>query len=365
MKPDRTSYEIWLVDYLDGNLDSEQEGLLMSFIEENPDIKEEFEGLSGIVLPHTEVSFGNKNSLRRSAVELSDSQFDLLCAASLENDLSPEQRSELDEAISGNEERRKTAGLFSVTKLSPPELSYRYKNRLKKLTLTGKVVRFSVIGISAAAMVLIMFTLLRNPDINNTSVAIGERQPSAGTDKGNEETKNKTTIIVPDKTEENVIKAPHNLAEKNKDVVTAELKLLSDNQTIADSTITETGIQKNNIVRIGGITEIPQENGLNNLSLVSMNLVPVEPFEEETQNAVGNFFTRMIREKILKSQTPEKGNLKAYEVADAGITGINKLLGSNMTLQKTIDDKGEVKSVYFNSKLLKFNAPVKKAEPLE
>jgi hypothetical protein len=53
MKPDRTSYEIWLVDYLDGNLDSGQAGLLMAFIEENPDIKEEFEGLSGIVLPHT------------------------------------------------------------------------------------------------------------------------------------------------------------------------------------------------------------------------------------------------------------------------------------------------------------------------
>jgi hypothetical protein len=96
-----------------------------------------------------------------------------------------------------------------------------------------------------------------------------------------------------------------------------------------------------------------------------MNLTPAEPYDDEGGNAVGNFFTRVIREKILKSQTNEKGNIKAYEVADAGITGINKLFGSNMTLKKTMDDKGEVKSVYFNSKLIKFNAPVKKAEPME
>jgi hypothetical protein len=366
MKPDRTNYEIWLVDYLDGNLDSERAGQLLSFLSENPDIKEESEGLSGIILPQSEVSFGNKNSLHRSAIELSDSQFELLCAASLENDLTPEQKAELDEAISGNEERRKTAELFSVTKLSPPDLSYSYKKSLKKLTLTAKIFRISVVGISAAATVLIMFTLLRNPDINRSVLATGDRhQVTCSPEKGNEETMKEATKNVPVNKEE--IKAPiaGSLSDKTNDFVSADLKLLSENKTVADTFIQVTDIQKSNIVRIAGITEIHQGNGTLNCSLVSMNLAPVEPFDNETENAVGNFFTRMIREKILKSKTPDKGNLKAYEVADAGITGINKLFGSNMTLKKTIDDKGEVKSVYFNSKLLKFNAPVKKAEPLE
>lgn len=362
MKPDRTNYEIWLVDYLDGNLDSEQAGQLLSFIEENPDIKDELEGLSGVILPHSEVSFGNKKSLYRSAGEISDSQFELLCAASLENDLSPEQKSDLDEAISGSYERRKTAELFSSARLTPPKLSFRYKKSLKKLTLAEKVLRISFAAISAAATVLIIFTLLRSPDVNNPVVATFDRQPVTGKEeKGNEETNNQIAINVPVKNEDIEVKAAIKMAE----VISAELKLLSNNNTMADSSVPVIDIQKSDIVRIGGITEIPQENGTLNLSLVSMNLAPVEPIYEETGNDVGNFFTRMIREKILKSKTTEKGNLKAYEVADAGITGINKLLGSNMTLQKTIDDNGEVKSVYFNSKLLKFNAPVKKAEPLE
>lgn len=34
-----------------------------------------------------------------------------------------------------------------------------------------------------------------------------------------------------------------------------------------------------------------------------------------------------------------------------------------MALQKTNDENGELKSLRFSSRILKFNAPVKKAEP--
>jgi hypothetical protein len=78
MKPDRTNYEIWLVDYLDGILNDEQAGQLLSFLDDNPDIKEEFDGLSAIPLPFSEVSFGNKNSLKRSAADHRLISFSLL-----------------------------------------------------------------------------------------------------------------------------------------------------------------------------------------------------------------------------------------------------------------------------------------------
>ena len=52
--------------------------------------------------------------------------------------------------------------------------------------------------------------------------------------------------------------------------------------------------------------------------------------------------------------------LKSYEIAEAGIEGINKLLGWDMALVRTNDDSGELKSLYFSSRLIKFNAPVRK-----
>jgi len=314
-----------------------------------------------IPIPSEEVLFGNRNSLKRSADELSESQFELLCVASLENDLSVEQKEELDEIISGNEERRRIAGLLSRMKLIPSEHTYRYKHRLRKLTVAQKVISISAIGLSAAASVLIMFTVLKNPVTDN-----GYGLPATGSlEKPAERTEREAAKIVPGKKEETKLPVAGNLTAKINESVSAERKSINENITVADTTVPVSDILKNDIAMISGLTQVPQGNTTLAVSLVTMNLTLVEPFNEEEGNAVGNFFTRLIREKVLKSQTPENGNLKAYEVADAGIAGINKLFGSNMTLEKTIDEKGEVQSVYFNSKLLKFNAPVKKAEPLE
>jgi hypothetical protein len=365
MKPDRTNYELWLIDYLDGNLNGMQLEQLMAFLDENPDIKQEFEGLSAIRVPLSEHSFLNKNSLKRSADSMSDSQFDLLCAASIEDDLTPEQKEELDEIISVNNKRRETLVVFARTKLTPPNLTYPYKNRLKKLTLTQKIFRISVTAVSAAATVLIMFTLLHNQEVDyKTAENIKMNQASSNPVKLNEEAKGQTTTIVPDKKANIKVPVVSNLIAKINETVSAEMMLLSENNPQSDSSLSENRSTNSKMDKIGGLTEIPQDNP-GNLSLVSMNLTPVETIDEEPVNAVGRLFTRIIRDKILKSEMPEKGSLKAYEVADAGITGLNKLFGSNMTLKKTTDENGDVKSVYFNSKLIKFNAPVKKAEPLE
>ena len=366
MKPDRTNYEIWLVDYLDGNLSGEQAEQLLYFLDENPDIKEESEGLSSFTLPIQEVSFGNKNKIKRPASELSDSQFEILCAASLENDLSADQKSELAEAILADTDRKMSAGLFSKTKLFPPQYNYRYKHRLKKLTLTQRVFRISIIGLSAAASILLLFTVIKNTEVNTTDSASGYRLPvTGGNNKRNGEKEMQAVINVPDKKEKKETFITESQLAKNNEIVITEKVVSVERNSPADTSRKTDISAKNNIEKIGGITGIPSEKSSVNLSLVSLNLTAPDPLDEGAGNAVGNFFTRIIREKILKSDSPGKGNLKAYEVADAGITGINKLFGSNMTLKKTLDDKGEVRSVYFNSKLLKFNAPVKKAEPME
>jgi hypothetical protein len=77
---------------------------------------------------------------------------------------------------------------------------------------------------------------------------------------------------------------------------------------------------------------------------------------------INKFIAKTFRERIFKSPTQEKGSLKAYEVADAGINGLNKIFGWEMSLQKNRDQNGELKSLRFNSKFLKFNTPVKRAQ---
>jgi hypothetical protein len=70
---------------------------------------------------------------------------------------------------------------------------------------------------------------------------------------------------------------------------------------------------------------------------------------------------KTFREKILKEQVPQDKPLKAYEIAEASVSGLNKILGWEMALDEKRSDDGKTEKIYFSSRILKFNAPVKKS----
>ena len=99
MNVDKSNYEIWLIDWLDGNLNEIQCEHLLCFLNENPDLKEEFDELATFRLKPSGKSFPAKDRLKKTPTTLSDSQFEYLFVAYLENDLSSEQQTELRESI--------------------------------------------------------------------------------------------------------------------------------------------------------------------------------------------------------------------------------------------------------------------------
>ena len=46
MQIDRSNYEIWFIDWLDGNLNSLQVEQLKLFLDQNPDLREELDDLN-------------------------------------------------------------------------------------------------------------------------------------------------------------------------------------------------------------------------------------------------------------------------------------------------------------------------------
>ena len=89
------------------------------------------------------------------------------------------------------------------------------------------------------------------------------------------------------------------------------------------------------------------------------------PVYDDGRSKLSRFISKTFREKILKEKSAKDTPLKGYEIAVAGVTGLNKLLGWEMALDKKNGENGELKSIYFSSKLLKFNAPVKKSESVQ
>ncbi len=80
-------------------------------------------------------------------------------------------------------------------------------------------------------------------------------------------------------------------------------------------------------------------------------------------NMPEDLFQRLSGKRSLKKKHPPDTPLKGYEIAEAGVSGLNKLLGWQMALDMKKDENGQPKSVSFSSGILKIQAPVKKREP--
>ena len=108
MQIDRSNYEIWFIDWLDGNLNSLQVEQLKLFLDQNQDLREEFNDLTTVNLVSSAISFRHKEHLKKSPSDISPSQFEYLCAAYLENDLTESQKAELQEIINTYPDKKKS-----------------------------------------------------------------------------------------------------------------------------------------------------------------------------------------------------------------------------------------------------------------
>ncbi len=364
MELDRTNYEIWLIDWLDGNLDEKQVAQLEQFLRENPDLKAEFEELNSLTLKPSMQAFTGKRDLKKTPSDLASSQFELLCVAFLENDISGSERSELMEYVKNDPEKKRTFDLIQKTSLTPPVLMYTKKNRLTRWTLTQKIIRLSAIGLSAAAaLLLIIMTFITVPQ------ELPERDIITAGESITDSVNTKTPVVPEPVMSSSEQLASNNIQERPEPVALIDIKPHLP-EPASNNIVPVTSLSTNPARPVNGLEKIPvnaridlgAEISVNNL--IASNYSETTPPYDDGRSNVSRFLARTFREKILKEETPANIPVKGIEIAEAGVTGLNKLLGWEMALEKTNDENGELKSVYFSSRILKFNAPVRKSEPL-
>jgi len=365
MQIDRSNYEIWLIDWLDGNLNKSQEEMVTHFLNENPDLRNEFSELSAYNISPSQNSFPDKKSLFKSTADIPESQFEYLCAAYLENDLSKEQLTELNQIIDQDSDRRKTFDLILKTKIYPVIIPFKNKTKLLKKTFAQRIIQLSAIGLSsAAAIVLIIITYIsvpRNPSdiIENSAQGIVVDSLFKSSSSGIKT----ESIIAENKTGSQVRNNTRHLISGE------QSRYLSDNDGPTEADQSDTLVRNYPFQEIP-ISKIPLHSvikitGSNQgMTLVSSDIIMLSPDVEDERSRINKFMAKTFRTRVLGENTSADSPIKGYELAEAGVTGLNKLLGWDMALEKTNNVKGELQSVQFSSKLLTFNAPVKKTEPL-
>jgi hypothetical protein len=114
-----------------------------------------------------------------------------------------------------------------------------------------------------------------------------------------------------------------------------------------------------NKIRIPSITDM---RTVAPSTLIAMN-TDIQIIPDDGRSKVSKLIAKTFREKILNESTPPDKPLKAVEIAEASVTGLNKLLGWEMALGEKSSNEGKSGKIYFNSRILKINAPVNKTEP--
>ena len=346
--------------YYAGNLSFEETEMLFRIMADEPSV---VDGLLTDDLPHLtaeEIKYPFHSKLLKSYSDLSDEQFEYLCIASAEGDIDAGQQEEL-EVIAGTDRRKgEIFKTYKKLRLKPDEtITYSRKARLRKVTPFAKLVRFSTVALGAAASVavLVMAFYIFNDNPLQATVELTEvsAEPISSI-------KAETTVA------ENPVIAEAAIPEVIK--VRGENRELSPPEAEAEPNEFPVTEEEKQAAYIRSVEPVSGAIAMIRLTVAEAPVHLAEVYTAEPVAYHGPLSLRdhiaiTFREKLLGEEIPDPSPLKALEIASAGVTGLNRILGWEMDLEVTKEDRGSVNAVAFSSRLLRFQTPLKKTEIFE
>jgi hypothetical protein len=353
----RNNYEEYFLDFLEGNLSPSEEDLLMSFLDKNSDLKEELELLNEFPEVRIEETFPEKSNLKKSEnnIESNTDNFNELCIARIEGDLSKEASHEFDSFISENKKRKKEFELFTLTKVQADKsIIFENKHRIKKsvfgLFITKN--RYSIISAAASIVIaLALFTLIpKNTEHIPLNIAQIEKP-------------NKQKEVQEEVKKEQMSKTQ--VAEVIKQEIIENTEPLDKNdnnikENITDSAIVKQTMNYQQYEKIASL-QIEVEYSSVDKSIVYPEYTIYQLVESDTKNkhfSVKSFIAGVINKEVFNRDRNEK--IEMFDVAQASLNGINRITGSNMKLTRIYDENGKPNKTEFSSKLIAFSTPAKK-----
>jgi len=337
MTINRLNYEIYLVDYLDGKLGASQVDELLLFLDQNPDIKEELEGIEDAVLVAETSVFPNKSSLKKKSFLKNgiDNEFDFQCIAATEGLLSNDEKVAFEKSMQGDPIKQNAYKNYQKAKIQPQTaIQYPHKSHLKRTAIIP--IRYSYLraSISVAATITLLLGVY----------TIGK-------------------LVIKENHIENRMVVAETVSNSNQNLSAVEIK-----QPVAvfeSHLINE--VQQNNIVQTNSeviiqYTEsrIDREEYIPN-PIKRKKLQPLEteidPQVEKLAQIVNKLYPdRQIIYEQLLAQHDES---TTFESIQNGVKFISKLFGRDIKLEANKDEKGNVEKITFESKLIAFSTQVK------
>lgn len=373
MNINRENYEAFFIDYLDGILSEAGIVELEAFLLENPDLREELEGMEKIFLAPTDESFSLKENLKQ--VDLSspveEGNFEFYCIAESEGDLTPDQVAELEKFVAQNPSRQKERDLIHRLKITPdPSIKFSDKERIKKsIFLISRPLIYRGIGVAAgiAIMLFVYFGFIQQ-NVNNSfsggANIISENKDTTAVSTADQEKdipeekdENKKSIIPVRK--ETIKRAASKITFKvGPPIASNEMNPteIPEKSEVFDNYAIEPEIDPGMLA--SQLVFTPVAADIINPSKIGVNRVK-KPADPQDYLAVNEFVKQKFTEMIFKQKEEE---LTIWNLASAGVTKLSDVTGAKMSLEASADSEGKPKRLNFNSRVLSFSTPINREE---
>jgi len=359
-KINRNNYESYFLDFLDRNITPRDKEQLMLFLEANQDLKEELYSFEPIGIKNEKSIYPEKVTLKKQSVFIDNTtgNFDYLCIARIEGDLSEKESKEFDEFISHDKSKQVEFNRFLSSRLKPEDsITFFDKKSLKRNITPFSRRRLLYPFVSAAASVIVLLSLYFI--VQSDLQVIKSYQSEIIEISHDNESTNKIPVISKEIEKEstdviNTIKTNDNKT-LNKPIIKQ-----NDNQNTSAEEIIASADQKE-IMHIAYMNPVKVELSIDSKSPEIVNryiYYVIEQVENESGRNLKTYLSNSFNKYILQKDKKEK--VDWFDIAQASIKGINKVTGTNMALERVYDEKGNPQGTTFNSKLVAFSAPIKK-----
>ena len=367
----RNNYEIFFLDYLEGTLKPDQVADLILFMEQNPDLKEEFNHLEIVYLtPDNTIQFENKQRLKKNIIvsvgEINHTNYHDYFIADLEGDLSKTDTLILHKFLAANPFLEPDVEAYKKTVLIPEEtIVYKSKNRLKKNIIHWNRILYYSTGIAAAIIILLWlyrppaFFMQRNQGLTE-SIQPGQKITE-------------TPSVIKSKPQIEII-------ESQEDGIRSKLVTNNDNSPKISNTETEQvfihpdqshdellvekvvvinrlpGLHKKNKVKLVPDNEIDNagiilREGKYHSAIQANTTNAGEQMADDYKQAKQNNFKSLVGFAYAKIKTifkkenegiPNETQFSLWSLADLGMYGISQATNGKLKLNRVEDENGHL-----------------------
>lgn len=356
MSINRTNYEIFFLDYYEGNLSTEQVEELMAFLDQEPDLKAEFHDFELVMLQDADtMPFENKASLKRG--EVTEANFERYLAAYVEGDLSPEERAAVEDFAYSSPARQRELELMQKARLLADfSVVFTEKKALKRgrvIPLYTQLMRYGAV----AAVVLFFATLFfvqvprfKEPQLVDLPPTPRETPLTPAPEDHPEPQIAAVTEVTP---------APAEVAEAVRPAVNRRTPSRSSNVEIARRAVSDVPppIETNRLMARGATpVEASLAEGhsmeqrtefaywhLREKETTPTTALPTSASEvvQLAYNGLQRNLPDNVRQMEERLSTDRRGALR--EIASVSLTGINNLLGNPLNIETKKDESGKTR----------------------